>query len=43
MCFNNFLDYGDEYIEKLLVDEDKSRKFLLVINSSIYEQVHLKE
>ena len=37
MFFNNFLDYGDEYIEKLLVDEDKARNYLLVTNSSIHE------
>ena len=43
MFFNNFLDYGDEYIEQLLFDEDKARNSLLMINSSIHEQVHLRE
>ena len=34
--FHNLLDCGNKYIEKLLVDEDKARNSLLVIDSSIH-------
>ena len=35
--FHNLLDYGNEIIEKLSVDEDKDRNSLLRIDSSIDE------
>ena len=41
--FYNLLDYGNENIEKLLVDEDKARNYLLLIDSSINEKVNLRD
>ena len=41
--FHNLLDYGNEYIQKLPVDEDIPLKSLLVIDSSIHEKVNLRE
>ena len=41
--FHNLLDYSNEYIEKLSVDEDKARNYLLLTDTSIYEQINLKE
>ena len=43
MFFHNLLDYGNEYIEKLLVEENIARNSLMVIDSSIYEKVKLRE
>ena len=39
----SFLDYGNEYIEKLSVEEDIARNSLIVIDSSIHEKVKLRE
>ena len=41
--FHNLLDYGNEYIEKLTILEDKARNSLLVIDSSIEEKVLLRD
>ena len=41
--FHNLLDYSNEYIEKLSVDEDKARNYLLLIDSSINEKINLRE
>ena len=41
--FHNLLDYSNEYIEKLSVDEDKARNYLLLTDTSINEQINLKE
>ena len=41
--FITLLNYGNEYIEKLSVDEDKARSFVLVIDSSIHEKAILRE
>ena len=41
--FHNLLDYGNEYIENLSVDEDKARNSLLLIDSSINENINLRE
>ena len=41
--FQNLLDYGNEYTEKLSVEEDIARKSLVVINSSIHETIKLRE
>ena len=41
--FHNLLDYGNEYIEKLSVDEDKARNSLLLIDLSINEKINLRE
>ena len=41
--FHNLLDYGNEYIEKLLVDEYKARNSLLLIDSSINDKINLSE
>ena len=41
--FQNLLDYGNEYIEKLSVDEDLPRNSLLLIDSSTNGQVNLRE
>ena len=41
--FHNLLDYGNEYIEKLSVDEDKARNSLLVIDSSIHEKFNSRK
>ena len=41
--FHNLLDYGNEYIEKFSVTEDKACNSLLVIGSSIEEKVHLRD
>ena len=43
MFFHNLLDYGNEYIEKLSVDEDKARNCLLLIDSSINKKIKLRE
>ena len=40
--FHNLLDYGNENIENLSVDEDKAINSLLLINSVINEQVNLR-
>ena len=40
---HNLLYYGNEYIEKLSVDEDKARNSLLLIDSSINENINLIE
>ena len=40
--FHNLLDYDNENIEKLSVDEDKARNSLLLIDSSMYEKVNLR-
>ena len=39
----SFLDYGNEYIEKLSVEEGITRNSLMVIDSSIHEKVKLRE
>ena len=42
--FHNLLDYGNENFEIHSVDEDKARNFLLMIDSSIDENIkHRKE
>ena len=41
--FHNLLDYGNEYIEKLSLDEDKGRNYLLFIDSSINGRINLRE
>ena len=41
--FHNLLDYGNENIEKLSVDEDKARNSLLLIDSAIDEKVNLRD
>ena len=41
--FHNLLYYGNEYIEKLSVDEDKAHNSLLLIDSSINEKINLRE
>ena len=41
--FANLLDYGNENIESLSVDEDKARNSLLMIDSSIEEITNLRE
>ena len=41
--FHNLLDYGNKNIEKLSVDEDKTRNSLLLIDSSIDEKVNLRD
>ena len=40
--FHNLLDYGNENIEKLSVDEDKARSSLLMIDSSIEEKINYR-
>ena len=37
--FRNLLDYGNKYIEKFPVDEDKARNSLLLIDLSINEKI----
>ena len=37
--FHNLLDYGNENIEKILVDEDKARNSLLLIDSAIDKKI----
>ena len=39
--FHNLLDYGNENIEKLSVDEDKARNSLLLIDPAIDKTVNL--
>ena len=41
--FNNLLYYGNEYIEKISVDEDKVLNSLLLNDSSINEMINLRE
>ena len=41
--FYKLLHYGNDYIEKLSVDEDKIRNYVLVIDYSIREEVNLRE
>ena len=41
--FHNLLDYGNEYIKNLSVDEDKARNSLLLIDSYINEKINLRE
>ena len=41
--FHNLLDYGNKYIEKLSVDEDKARNSLLLIHSFISDKINLRE
>ena len=41
--FHNLIDYSNEYIENLSVDEDKVRNSLLLIDSSINEHINLRE
>ena len=41
--FHNLLDYGNENIKKLSVDEDEARNSLLMIDSSIDEKVNLRD
>ena len=41
--FHNLLDYGNENIEKLSVDEDKAHNSSLMIDSSIDENVNLRD
>ena len=41
--FYNLLDYGNEYIKKLSVDEDKARNSLLLIDSSTNEQINFRK
>ena len=41
--FHNLLIYGNEYIEKISVDEDKARNFLLLIDSSIDEKFNIRD
>ena len=41
--FANLLDYGNENIESLSVDEDKARNSLLMIDSSIEEMTNLRD
>ena len=41
--FHNLLDYGNENIESLSVDEDKARNSLLMIDSSIEEMINLRD
>ena len=43
IIFHNLLDYDNEYIEKVSVDEDKDRNSLLLIDSSINEKINLRE
>ena len=40
--FHNLLDYGNEYIEKLSVNEDIARNSLLMIDSSINEKINYR-
>ena len=41
--FHNLLDYGNEYIEKLSVDKDRARNFLLLIDSSTNDKIKLRQ
>ena len=41
--FHNLLEYGNEYIKNLSVDEDKDRNSLLLIYLSINETISLRE
>ena len=41
--FHNLLDYGNENIESLSIDEDKARNSLLMIDSSIEEMINLRD
>ena len=41
--FHNLLDYDNENIEKLSVDEDKDRTSLLMSDSSTEENVNLRD
>ena len=41
--FHNLLDYGNENIEQLSIDEDKARNSLLMIDSSIDENINLRD
>ena len=41
--FHNLLDYGNEYIENISVDEDKARNALWLINPSIHDKINLRE
>ena len=41
--FHNLLDYDNENIEKLSVDEDKDRDSLLMIDSSIDEKINYRD
>ena len=41
--FHSLLDYGNENIETLSVDEDKARNLLLMIDSSIEEIINLRD
>ena len=41
--FHILLDYGNEYIENLLVKEDMARNTLMVIDSFVDEKVKLRE
>ena len=41
--FHNLLDYGNENIEKMSVDDDKARNSLLMIDSSIEEKINLRD
>ena len=43
IVLHNLLDCGNKYIEKLSVKEDIARNSLLAIESSIHEQVNLRE
>ena len=41
--FANLLDYGNENIESLSVDEDKARNSLLMMDSSIEEMINSRD
>ena len=41
MFFHNLLNYGNENIETISVDEDKAHNSLLMIDSSIDEKINL--
>ena len=41
--FHNWLDYGNENIEKYSVDEDKARNSLLLIDSAIDGKINLRD
>ena len=41
--FHILLDYGNEYIENLLVKEDMAQNTLMAIDSSVDEKVKLRD
>ena len=41
--FHNLLDYGNEHIEMLSVDEDKARNSILMSDSSIKKTINLRD